>query len=160
MTAVRVGSIVARISGVDLASTRSTALRTQQALAFVAIGEHLEEQFGAGPAERQIAQFVANEQIDVVQARQASVQGRLLMGLFQWLDRGRVGEVADTLSLPASGQTDCRGQMRLPVPALPMKQMVKCRSIHSPRARSGSLCLLTRDAVTSRVGDALERVGC
>ncbi len=52
----------------------------QQTGAFIPIGEDLEQQLGTGPAEGQVAQFIADQQVRSVQLPQHSVQLVLLLG--------------------------------------------------------------------------------
>ncbi len=76
----------------------------QQAAPFVAIGKHLEQQFGTGSAEREIAQFVADQQVGLVQASQISIESVLLLRFFEAIDECRGGEEPYASSLPTRSQ--------------------------------------------------------
>lgn len=83
----------------------------QQATAFVAISEHLEEQLGAATAERAVSQLVTNQQLDMVQLPQQAVQLVLLLLLFKEIDQGRGREITNPERLTAGGQTQADGQV-------------------------------------------------
>lgn len=55
----------------------------QQARPFVAVGEDLEQQFGAGAAERQVAEFVADQQLGAVTMSQEPVELVAFLGFFE-----------------------------------------------------------------------------
>src|SRR5947209_568034 len=85
----------------------------QKASPFVAIGKDLEEQLGTSPAERQITQLVADQQLELVQLSEEAVELVLFLCVFQALHQCRCREEADATSLPASRQAQGGGQMRL-----------------------------------------------
>ena len=85
----------------------------QQAGPFVPVGEDLEQQLGPRTAERQVAQFIADQQIGPIQLVQEAVQLVLLLGLFQAVDQSRGGEEADPPSGPTGSQAQGNRQMRL-----------------------------------------------
>src|SRR5262249_54106512 len=76
----------------------------EQALTFVGVGEDLKEQFGAAAAERQIAEFVADEQIDAVELTEQAIEAVLLMGLFQLIDQTGGSEEANASPEAAGGE--------------------------------------------------------
>src|SRR5262249_10181225 len=78
--------------------------RHQQALALVALGEHLEQQLRPRTAERQVAQFVADQDVGPAQLLQEAFQLVLLLRLLQAVHQARRGEEPHPLPLPASGQ--------------------------------------------------------
>ena len=86
--------------------------RDQQTLAFIAIREHLEEKFGPAAAERQVTEFVADDEIGPVELAQESVELALLLGLFQAIDQASRGEETDAISEPARSQSQRGGQVR------------------------------------------------
>ena len=87
--------------------------RQQQAPAFVAVREHLEEQFGAGPAEREAPQFVHDQRIETLQGGQEAVEAVLLLDRLQLRDQGGGRDELHAPAEPAQGQAQCRGEVRL-----------------------------------------------
>ena len=85
----------------------------QQAGPFVPVREDLEQQLSAGPAERQIAQLIADQQIGPIQLVQEAIQLILLLGLFQTVDQTGCGEKANASTGPTGGQAQGDRQMRL-----------------------------------------------
>src|SRR5437870_1323144 len=57
----------------------------QQAAALVAIGEHLEEQLGSSPAEGQIAQLIADQELGLVELTEEAVELILFLRFFEAL---------------------------------------------------------------------------
>lgn len=86
----------------------------QQAGSLVAIREDLEQQLGASPAERQVAQFIANQQVHPVELAQEAVQLVLLLRFFQAIDQRRRREEPDPPACPAGGQAQGDRQMCFP----------------------------------------------
>ena len=82
--------------------------RHQQAPPLVAVGEHLEQQLRPRPAERQVAQLVADQQVRPVQLAQHPVQLVLLLRLLQPRHQRRRREEAHPLALPARRQPQAR----------------------------------------------------
>lgn len=67
----------------DLAPfTEGQVAGDQQAAAFVAIGEDLEQQLGSGAAEREVAEFVHDQQVDFVEPLQQLIKAELLLSFF------------------------------------------------------------------------------
>lgn len=60
----------------------------QQAGPFVAIGEHLKQQFRSAAIEGQIAQFIADQEIELVELPQEPVELILLLRFFQPIHQG------------------------------------------------------------------------
>lgn len=75
----------------------------QQAAAFVAIGEHLEQQFRAAATEREITQFINDQQIRAVQLSQQAVDLVRLLFRFEQVHQSGGCEEADAVSLAARG---------------------------------------------------------
>ena len=86
----------------------------QQAAAFVAVGEHLEQEFGPRAAERQIAEFIDDQQVDPVEFLQQCVQRELLLRLFELIHQSRCGEEPGADAFTAGGQAKCDRQVSLP----------------------------------------------
>ena len=55
----------------------------QQAATLVTIDEDLKQKFGSGSAERQITQFVDDQQVEFVETLQHSIQSELLLSFFE-----------------------------------------------------------------------------
>ena len=71
----------------------------QQAAAFIAIGEDLKQQLRTAAAERQVSQFIHDQQIRAVQLRQISIKQVRLLLLFEQIHQSCGGEEADRVSL-------------------------------------------------------------
>lgn len=71
----------------------------QKAAAFVTIGEDLKQQFRAAPTERQVPQFVHDQQIRAIQLRQISIQQIRLLLLFEQIHQSRRREESYRVSL-------------------------------------------------------------
>ena len=79
---------------------------------FIAIREDLEQQLGAGAAEREVSQLITDQQIHPIELAQEAVQLILLLGFLQACDqRGRRVEL-DPPTGPAGRQTQGNRQMR------------------------------------------------
>ena len=76
----------------------------QQAAASVAVGEDLEEQLGSGSAERQVAQFDDDQEVDAFQVRQQSIEAVLLLGLLQERDQLCGRDELHAFADPAEGR--------------------------------------------------------
>ena len=62
----------------------------QQAAAFVAVGEDLEQQLCSGTAEGEVAEFIANQQVSAIQLIQEAIELIVLLLLFKLIhQRGR-----------------------------------------------------------------------
>jgi len=98
----------------DLAPlTEGQVAGEQQTGPFIPIREDLEQEFGPGPTERQIAQLIADQQIHPVELSQEAVQLVLLLRFLQTSDqRGRRVE-PDSPARAAGGQTQGNRQVRL-----------------------------------------------
>ncbi|MFT5324336.1 MAG: hypothetical protein ACI8P0_002197 [Planctomycetaceae bacterium] len=77
----------------------------QQAAAFVAVGEDLEQQLGSGPTERQVAQFVDDQQVDLVEPFQELIEAELLVRFFQLVNQRRGREELRADAFTASGES-------------------------------------------------------
>ena len=91
----------------------------QQTAAFVAIGEYLEQKLGPGPAERQVAQFIDDQKVELVQAFQHAIQSELLLSLFKLSHkRGRCKKLrpqsVSTGRQPKRNREMCFPRSRLP----------------------------------------------
>ncbi len=82
-------------------------------LHWLPVREHLEQQLGSGPAERQVAKFVADQQVRAIELRQHAVELVLLLRLLQPRHQGRRRTEAHALALPTSRQPQGNGQVRL-----------------------------------------------
>lgn len=61
----------------------------QQAATFVTIGEHLKQKFSSGSAERQVSEFIDDQQVVFVETLQHPIQSELLLSLFELIhERG------------------------------------------------------------------------
>ena len=85
----------------------------QQAGPLVTIGEHLEEQLRAGAAEGQVSEFIADEQVGLVQLGQETIELVRLLGFLQSRDQIRGSEEAHALTQATGGQTQRDGQVGL-----------------------------------------------
>ena len=79
----------------------------QQAAAFVTIGEDLEEQFGSGSAEGQVAEFVHDQQVDFVEPFQELIEAEFLLSFFQLIDQCRCREEFRANAFTTGGQSQC-----------------------------------------------------
>ncbi len=86
----------------------------QQAAAFVAVGEHLEQQLGSGAAERQVAEFIDDQQVNPVELLQQRVQSELLLCFFELVHQSRRCEELRPHAFTAGGQAKCDRQVSLP----------------------------------------------
>ena len=86
----------------------------QDAGPFVPVGKDLEQQFRACAAEGQIAKFVTDQQVRLVQAGQKAIELVLLLGFLELVDQVGGGEEAYAFAAPARGQSEADGQMRFP----------------------------------------------
>lgn len=98
--------------------------RQQQAPAFVAVREHLEEQFGAGPAEREAPQFVHDQRIETLQGGQEAVEAVLLLGASSCVTRAAA--VMNFTRRPSRHRARPSAVARcvLPVPLPPIRQQL------------------------------------
>ena len=79
--------------------------------ALVALGEHLEQQLGAGLGERHIAEFVDDQQLVAGELALQAQQPLLVAGLDQLVDQGGRGGEADREALLAGGQSQPEGNV-------------------------------------------------
>ncbi len=75
----------------------------QQAAAFVAVGENLKQQLCAAAAERQVSEFIHDQQIRAIQLRQKTIEQVRLLLLFEQVHQSRGGEEADRVTLATRG---------------------------------------------------------
>jgi hypothetical protein len=66
--------------------------------AFLAFGEHLEQQLGAAAVEFEVAQFVEAEQVDPAVAGDGAGEVFVVGGLDELVDQGGGGDVADPVA--------------------------------------------------------------
>ncbi len=86
----------------------------QQAASFVAVGKDLEQQFSARAAEREITEFVADQQIALVEPGQKTIEPVLLLRFLQASDQRGCGEEPHAATLSTGCQAQCGGSMRFP----------------------------------------------
>ena len=86
----------------------------QQAAAFIAIGEDLEQQFGSRAAEREVAEFVHDQQVDFIEPFEQLVEAEFLLSFFQLIDQCRRREELCADTFTTSGQSQCDRKMRFP----------------------------------------------
>src|SRR5882757_6259505 len=88
--------------------------RDDDAGALVELAEQMEEQRSAGGAERQVAQFVEDDEIGVGESRRNLSWLALKLLLFESVDEFDGGEESDALAVVLDGlDADCGGEMRL-----------------------------------------------
>ena len=84
----------------DLAPVAERKVAGQQkAAAFVTIGEDLKQQFRAAPTERQVPEFIHDQQIRAIQLRQISIKQIRLLLLFEQIHQSRRREESHRVSL-------------------------------------------------------------
>src|SRR5260221_11032501 len=66
--------------------------------AFLALGEHLEQQLGAAPVQLEVAELVEAEQVDAAVAGDGAREGLVVGGLDELVDQGGGGAVADPVA--------------------------------------------------------------
>jgi len=93
----------------------------QQAGPFIPIRKDLEQQLGAGPAEREVAQLITDQQIHPIELAQEAVQLILLLGFLQAGDQCSRRVELDPPTGPTGRQTQGNCQMCLPDPLTPQK---------------------------------------
>ena len=71
----------------------------QQTAAFVAVCEHLKQQFCSAATERQISEFIHDQQIRAIQLSQKAIEQIRLLLLFEQVYESRGREEADRVSL-------------------------------------------------------------
>ena len=81
----------------------------QQAAAFVAIGEDLKQQLRTAAAERQVSQFIHDQQIGTIQLGQKAIKQVRLLLLFEQVHQSRSREETDRVSLAtrSGGKGNC-----------------------------------------------------
>lgn len=84
----------------------------EQAGPFLAIGEDLKQQFGAGAGERQITQLVADQQLGLIELREEAFELVVFLCFFEPTDQHGGGEEAHAASLTAGGQAERDGKVR------------------------------------------------
>lgn len=72
----------------------------QQTAAFIAVSKDLKQQLCTAATERQISQFIHDQQIRAIQLRQISIEQVRLLLLFEQIHQSGSGEKADRVSLP------------------------------------------------------------
>ena len=80
--------------------------RQQQAAAFVAVGEHLEQQLCSAATERQVTQFIHDQQISAIQLSQKTIQQVRLLLLFEQVHESRSREETDRVSLATRSSSE------------------------------------------------------
>jgi hypothetical protein len=88
-----------------------------------------------------LAEFVADQEVQLVELPQQPIELILLLRFFQAIDQRRGGEEPHVLALPTGGQAQCDPRSVLPVPEPPNRQQFCRRSIQPPRANSSTLGL-------------------
>ena len=73
--------------------------RQQQAAAFVAVGKNLKQQLCTAATERQISEFIHDQQIGAIQLSQKAIEQVRLLLLFEQVHESRGREEADRVSL-------------------------------------------------------------
>lgn len=74
----------------DLAPvTEGEVARDEQTATFVAIGEHLKQQFRPRSTKRQVSEFIDDQEIKFVQTFQHAIQRELFLRFFQLIDQRR-----------------------------------------------------------------------
>ena len=71
----------------------------QQAAAFIAICENLKQQLCTTAAERQVSEFIHDQQIRAIQLRQKAIEQVRLLLLFEQVHQSSGGEETDRVSL-------------------------------------------------------------
>ena len=97
----------------------SQVRRDNQAPPFIAYGEDLEQEFGAGLGEGQVPEFVHDQDIELVKLLECPLQPVFLPGLFQGIRQPSGGEEADPVSLPARRQSPSDPQVGLSRTGIP-----------------------------------------
>lgn len=87
--------------------------REEQAPTFVAICEDLKEQFRSGATECEIAQFIHNQELKLVELCEEPVELVLLLGSLQLVHKCSGGEELRLDPFTTSGRAQCDRQMRL-----------------------------------------------
>ncbi len=91
----------------------------QQTGPLIPIREDLEQQFRAGSAERQIAEFITDQQIHSVELAQEAIQLVLLLHFLQARDQGGRRVEPDPPTGPAGGQAQRNRQVCFADPLTP-----------------------------------------
>jgi len=73
----------------------------QRGAAFIALTEHLEEQFGANRRERHIAQLIDDQQLDHAEVLLQSTAGALVTRFHELVNEGGRGREGNTVTLLA-----------------------------------------------------------
>ncbi len=81
----------------------------EQAPAFIAIGEDLKQQLCTAAAERQVAEFIHDQQIRAIRLRQKAIEQVRLLLLFEQVHQSRGSEEADRVSLATRSGGEFRG---------------------------------------------------
>ena len=133
----------------------------QQAAPFVAISEHLEQQFGTRSAERKIAEFVADQQVRLIQASQVTIEPVLFLRFFQAIDERGRSEEPDASPLPTSSQPQCGCGVRLPCSGAPNQAdvFITIDPLTTCQLQDLLFGQRSRDAEVKRVEVLLDREG-
>src|ERR1019366_9657279 len=75
----------------------------QRGAAFIALTEHLEEQFGADRRERHIAQLIDDQQLDHAEVHLQSTQAALVTRFHELVHEGGRGREGDAVALLPCG---------------------------------------------------------
>jgi len=92
--------------------------------AFIALAEHLEEQFRTNGRERHVAQFVDDQQLDRVEMLLQRAQAALVARLHEFMHESRRRREGDAVALLASGEPQCQGDVGLAGAARPQRDAV------------------------------------
>ena len=85
--------------------------RHQRGAAFVALAEYFEEQLGTDRRERHVAQFIDDQQLDRVEMFLQGPQTAFVAGFHEFMDERSGGREGDAVTLLASRQPQCQGDM-------------------------------------------------
>jgi hypothetical protein len=86
--------------------------------AFLAFGEHLEQQLGAAAVEFEVAQLIEAEQVDPAVAGDGAGEMFVVGGFDEFVDQGGGGDVADAVAGLGGGDPQPDQQVRLPGPRI------------------------------------------
>lgn len=85
----------------------------QQAATFVSISEYLKQQFGSRSTERQVPEFIDDQQIEFVEPLQHAIQCKLFLSFFELIHKRRRGEEFGPQSVSTRGEPQRNREMRL-----------------------------------------------
>ena len=111
--------------------------------AFMALGEDLEQQFGAGLRQRHVTDLIDDEQVDLGQRLLVAQQMFLVPGLDQRVHQGGGGGPQDGIAALACRQTQAQGEVALPGAGVAHDDDILAAVDVATRARSSTSGLLT-----------------